>query len=60
MRFADSDNFPSVGLAMWWALQTVTTVGYGGVVPTTVFGRVIEKARFRGPSVDATSRLTSQ
>ena len=41
MRFADSDNFPSVGLAMWWALQTVTTVGYGDVVPTTAFGRVI-------------------
>jgi voltage-gated potassium channel len=41
MRFADSDNFPSVGLAMWWALQTVTTVGYGDVVPTTTFGRVI-------------------
>lgn len=41
MRFADSDNFPSLGLAMWWALQTVTTVGYGDVVPTTTFGRVI-------------------
>ena len=41
MRFADSDNFPSVGLAMWWALQTVTTVGYGDVVPTTAFGRVV-------------------
>jgi voltage-gated potassium channel len=41
MRWADSENFPSVGLAMWWALQTVTTVGYGDVVPTTTFGRVI-------------------
>jgi len=41
MRFADSDNFPTIGLAMWWALQTVTTVGYGDVVPTTAFGRVI-------------------
>ena len=41
MRFADSENFPSVGLAMWWALQTVTTVGYGDVVPTTTFGRVL-------------------
>ena len=41
MRLADPDNFPSLGLATWWALQTVTTVGYGDVVPTTEFGRVI-------------------
>ena len=41
MRTADPDNFPSLGLAMWWALQTVTTVGYGDVVPTNGLGRVI-------------------
>ncbi len=41
MRFADPNNFPSLGLAIWWALQTVTTVGYGDVVPTTVWGRVV-------------------
>jgi voltage-gated potassium channel len=41
MRIADPDNFPSVGLAIWWALQTVTTVGYGDVVPTTDAGRVV-------------------
>jgi hypothetical protein len=41
MRIADSHNFPSVGLAIWWALQTVTTVGYGDVVPTTTAGRVV-------------------
>ena len=41
MRIADPDNFPSLGLAIWWALQTVTTVGYGDAVPTTDFGRVI-------------------
>ena len=41
MRIADPDNFPSLGLAIWWALQTVTTVGYGDVVPTTDVGRVI-------------------
>jgi voltage-gated potassium channel Kch len=40
-RIADSHNFPSVGLAFWWALQTVTTVGYGDVVPTTTAGRVV-------------------
>ena len=41
MRIADPDDFPSLGLAIWWALQTVTTVGYGDVVPETVVGRVI-------------------
>jgi len=41
MRFADPHNFPSVGLAIWWALQTVTTVGYGDVVPSTDAGRVV-------------------
>jgi voltage-gated potassium channel len=41
MRFADPHNFPSVWLAIWWALQTVTTVGYGDVVPKTVLGRVV-------------------
>ena len=41
IRFVDHDNFPSIGLGIWWALQTVTTVGYGDVVPTTVGGRVV-------------------
>jgi voltage-gated potassium channel len=41
IRLADPDNFPSLGLAVWWALQTITTVGYGDVVPTTNFGRVV-------------------
>ena len=37
----DRDEFPSVWLGMWWAVQTVTTVGYGDVVPTQVPGRII-------------------
>jgi hypothetical protein len=28
IRLLDEDSFPSFGLAVWWALQTVTTVGY--------------------------------
>ena len=41
MRLVDQHNFPSLGLAVWWALQTVTTVGYGDVVPTTDAGKVV-------------------
>ena len=41
IRFVDHENFPSVGLGIWWALQTVTTVGYGDVVPSTLAGRTI-------------------
>jgi voltage-gated potassium channel len=41
IRFLDEDSFPSFGLAVWWALQTVTTVGYGDVVPASATGKVI-------------------
>jgi voltage-gated potassium channel len=38
---ADRKDFESFGDALWWALQTVTTVGYGDVVPSSGTGRVI-------------------
>ena len=41
MRIFDHDEFPNVWLGMWWALQTVTTVGYGDIVPTNLSGRLI-------------------
>jgi voltage-gated potassium channel len=33
--------FGSIPSAMWWALATLTTVGYGDVVPVTTVGRAI-------------------
>jgi voltage-gated potassium channel len=41
MWILDHDEFPRLGTAMWWAIQTVTTVGYGDVVPKDSLGRVI-------------------
>jgi len=41
MRLLDPHDFPSIGLALWWAVMTVTTVGYGDIVPTTTPGRLV-------------------
>jgi len=41
MTVFDRKGFPSVGSGLWWAVQTVTTVGYGDHVPTTVPGRLM-------------------
>src|SRR5689334_4172320 len=37
----DPTTFTSVWLAFWWALQTVTTVGYGDVVPHDAAGKAL-------------------
>ena len=37
----DSDEYPNVGVGLWWAIQTVTTVGYGDVAPKHVGGRIV-------------------
>lgn len=40
-HLVDKQTFPTVWLGMWWALQTVTTVGYGDVVPVSSLGRAV-------------------
>ena len=40
-RLADPDTFPTIWLAWWWAIQTVTTVGYGDVVPQQTSGKAV-------------------
>ena len=41
MRTFDSSEFPTFGTALWWAAQTVTTVGYGDVAPDATSGRIV-------------------
>jgi len=41
MRVLDHDEYPNIWRGMWWALQTVTTVGYGDVTPTRTSGRIV-------------------
>jgi voltage-gated potassium channel Kch len=41
MTVIDSKEYPTFGIGLWWAVQTVTTVGYGDVAPTDVFGRLV-------------------
>ena len=44
MTLVDHKGFPTVGSGLWWAVQTVTTVGYGDHVPKTVAGQLMAAA----------------
>jgi len=37
-------NFGTIPDAMWWAIVTLSTIGYGDVVPTTAAGRLVAAA----------------
>jgi voltage-gated potassium channel Kch len=41
MRVLDHREYSNIWVGMWWALQTVTTVGYGDVTPKKLSGRII-------------------
>ena len=40
-RLDPNSNIKTAGDALWWALSTVTTVGYGDTYPVTTEGRII-------------------
>ena len=41
IRMVDPEEFPDLATGLWWALQTVTTVGYGDVTPENTAGRLV-------------------
>lgn len=40
-RDAQPDVFTSIPAAMWWGIVTLTTTGYGDIVPVTLVGRIL-------------------
>jgi voltage-gated potassium channel len=40
-RLVDPKTFHTVWFGMWWAVETVTTVGYGDIVPSQTAGKTV-------------------
>ena len=40
-RVVDPKTFHSVWLGIWWAVETVTTVGYGDIIPRQTVGKLM-------------------
>jgi voltage-gated potassium channel len=41
IHFVEPQTFPSIFEGIWWALVTISTIGYGDYSPSTVIGRLV-------------------
>ena len=40
-HIAQPELFSSIPRTLWWSIVTLTTVGYGDMIPVTVYGRIL-------------------
>jgi voltage-gated potassium channel Kch len=43
-RIVEPGTFTDIGLSLWWSVTTLTTVGYGDIVPHSTGGRLVGAA----------------